>query len=287
MNIFFDGKRLTRLAASIEALCGVRVRFLRDDVRILCDSGRRASFCAQIDACREGRARCMDCEARAVRLRSAGEGARFDRCHAGVWGAIVSILCGTGRAPMAYLAAGPFLDDAPIEAQWQDTRARLDWFPGGTDALREAFFELRRFTPDERDALAAILEFVADYARLSGMIQPAGESDLRRLERFLDEHYMEKLSLASISAQLHIGRTRLCALAKELSGGQTLFSMIAQRRIEAAKTMLIQSERPISAIAESVGISDYNYFSKIFRTAVGVSPSEFRKCARRDLDNMV
>ena len=287
MNIFFDGKRLTRLAASIEALCGVRVCFLRDDGRILCDSGRRASFCTQIDARREGRARCVDCEARAVRLRSAGEGARFDRCHAGVCGAIVPILWATGRAPMAYLAAGPFLDDAPIEAQWQDVRARLDWFPGGTDALCEAFYELRRYAPDERDALAAILEAVADYARLSGMIQPAGESDLRRLERFLDEHYMEKLSLASISAQLHIGRTRLCALAKELSGGQTLFSMIAQRRIEAAKTMLIQSEQPISAIAESVGISDYNYFSKIFRTAVGVSPSEFRKCTRRDLDNMV
>ena len=40
------------------------------------------------------------------------------------------------------------------------------------------------------------------------------------------------MSLASVSAQLHIGRTKLCRLAKELSGGRTLTWLIARRRIE-------------------------------------------------------
>ena len=94
---------------------------------------------------------------------------------------------------------------------------------------------------------------------------------------------MEKLSLASVSQQLHIGRTKLCALAKELSGGRTLSWLIAQRRIEAAKRLLLQSSLPISAVAEEVGIGDYNYFSKVFRSVAGVTPSLFRKNARRAL----
>ena len=112
------------------------------------------------------------------------------------------------------------------------------------------------------------------------MIQSAEQSDLQRLERYLDQHYMEKLSLAQLSRQLHIGRTKLCALAKELSGGHTLSWLIAQRRIEAAKRLLIQSGMPVSAVAEAVGISDYNYFSKVFRSVAGVTPSQFRKNAR-------
>ena len=45
--------------------------------------------------------------------------------------------------------------------------------------------------------------------------------------------------------------------------------------------MLVQSSMPISAVAEAVGISDYNYFSKVFRSMTGTTPSAFRKAVRR------
>ena len=91
---------------------------------------------------------------------------------------------------------------------------------------------------------------------------------------------MEKLSLASVSAQLHIGRTKLCRLAKELSGGRTLTWLIARRRIEEAKALLIQSDLPIAAVAEAVGISDYNYFSRVFRSLTGTTPRNYREKGR-------
>ncbi len=137
----------------------------------------------------------------------------------------------------------------------------------------------------ELRSYADTLEALSAYIRLEGMIQSAEHSDLERLELYLDQHYMEKLSLASVSRQLHIGRTKLCALAKELSGGRTLSWLIAQRRIEAAKRLLLQSSLPISAVAEEVGIGDYNYFSKVFRSLTGVTPSLFRKNARRALES--
>ena len=136
----------------------------------------------------------------------------------------------------------------------------------------------------ELRSYADTLEALSAYIRLEGMIQSAEHSDLERLELYLDQHYMEKLSLASVSRQLHIGRTKLCALAKELSGGRTLSWLIAQRRIAAAKRLLLQSSLPISAVAEEVGIGDYNYFSKVFRSLTGVTPSLFRKNARRALE---
>ena len=104
------------------------------------------------------------------------------------------------------------------------------------------------------------------------MILTAEQTDLQKLELYLDRHYMEKLSLASVSQELRIGRTKLCALAKELSGGRTLSHLIAQRRISEAKRLLLQSGLPISVVGEMVGISDYNYFSKVFRSVTGSTP---------------
>ncbi|MDE6899652.1 MAG: hypothetical protein K2P15_01120, partial [Oscillospiraceae bacterium] len=50
------------------------------------------------------------------------------------------------------------------------------------------------------------------------------------------------------------GRTKLCRLAKELSGGETLFHLIAQRRTNAVKSLLLQNDLPISAAAKAVCI---------------------------------
>ena len=184
------------------------------------------------------------------------------------------------KNPVAYLAVGCYLDDSPIEEQWEHTRALLDWWPDGPDALKDAFYQFRQYTQQEIQAYVETLEALSAYIRLKGMILTTEQTDAQKLELFLDQHYMDKLSLASISKQLHIGRTKLCALAKELSGGETLSYLIAQRRINAAKRLLLQSNMPISAVAEEVGISDYNYFSKVFRSMTGITPSAFRKKAR-------
>ena len=285
MNIIYDGERLTQLMANLHALTGIRVSILREDGERICASGDRMPFCARIHACSEGRDRCRACELRVMRESSTGEGIRFYRCHAGMCKAILPILSLGQRVPLAWLSVGEYLDDAPLERQWERSRASLDWFPGDPDALRPAFLRFRRLSSAEQTAYAGILEALADYIPLKGLIRAAGETDLQKLERYIDAHYMDKLSLASVSAQLHIGRTRLCALAKELSGGRTLFQLIAQRRIDAAKALLIQSDSSISAVAEAVGINDYNYFSKIFRTATGTSPSEFRKQNRYGSDS--
>ena len=182
--------------------------------------------------------------------------------------------------PVAYLAVGCYLDDTPMEEQWQHSRSLLDWWPDGPDALKDAFFQFRQYSKAEIQAYTETLEALSAYIQLRGMILATEQTDAQKLALYLDEHYMEKLSLASISQHLHIGRTKLCSLAKELSGGQTLSELIALRRISAAKRLLVQSSLPISAVAEQVGISDYNYFSKVFRAMTGTTPSAFRKQAR-------
>ena len=270
MNVFFEESQLSRLLGDFSALSGIRASVLGSDGRVICEGGAAAAFCERISACRGGGARCAACGARTA----ANPGVY--RCHAGVRVIARPIRFGGQSAPAALLCAGPFLGS-------EDAEARLDWFEGDRVALRLELSRLRRLSPQEQSACAGMLEVLAECVRHRNLIRAAEETDLQRLEHFLDEHYMDKLSLASVSAQLHIGRTRLCALAKELSGGHTLFYMIAQRRIERAKELLVQSDRPISAVAEAVGISDYNYFSKLFRTAVGTTPSEFRKRAREGI----
>lgn len=280
MDVLFNHEQLFQLVTNLYTLTGIRANILNQG-REVCPSLGHAPFCRQMTGCVPGLSRCKACDKRAVEGCANAEGFQFYRCHVGICEAILPIRTDSISPPIAYVVFGQFLDDSPLEDQWERTRACLDWWSGDLEELRQAFFQFRQYSAAEQKAYSEIMETLTAYIQLKGMISPAGRTDLQKLELFLDQHYMEKLSLASISAQLHIGRTKLCTLAKELSGGHTLSHMIAQRRVEAAKSLLLQSDAPISAVAEAVGISDYNYFSKVFRVATGTTPSAFRRDSRR------
>lgn len=276
MNILFNYERLLRLITNLLTLTDIRANIFDVNGNDIClNPVNHKAFCRLINSAPGGCSRCQECDAMAVRKSAEQRGPYLYRCHAGVCDAVLPVI--DGGMPVAYLVFGQLLDDSPIEEQWAAARAKLDWYEGDMEELRKAFFSLRQYSAEELDAYMEILKALSSYILLEGMIRTAERTDAQRLERYLDTHYMEKLSLQSISSDLYIGRTKLCALAKQLSGGKTLTHMIAQRRVDAAKTMLLQGSAPISVVAERCGFSDYNYFTKIFKSLTGCTPSAYRK----------
>lgn len=278
MNILFDEEQLRKLIANLRILTGLPANILDPEGRDINLFRGHPPFCRIINDLPEGHERCVACDRCKIQHYSSEKGFQFYRCHAGICEAVMPLY--DKKQPLAYLVFGCFLDDTSMEEQWERTRPRLDWWPGGADQLRDAFFQFRQYSRQQLLAYSETLEALSAYIRLQGMILRTEQTDLQRLEQYLDQHYMDKLSLASIARELHIGRTKLCGLAKELSGGHTLSWLIAQKRIDAAKLLLLQSSCTVSAVAETVGISDYNYFSKVFRTVTGTTPSAFRKAAQ-------
>lgn len=283
MNILFDYERLLPLLSSLYIITGIRADLYdMNFVEICINEEKTPPFCALINACPEGHERCLACDREAKNRAKAGRPI-FYRCHAGICESILAI-CEVGE-PLAYLFCGQYLDDSDLAEQWENTRKTLDWYPGDMEQLREAFLTFRQHSDREVAAYGEILTVLASYIRLEGLIQSTGQTDLQRLESYLDAHYTEKLSLDSVAAALGMGRTKLCALARELSGGSTLSKMITRRRVDAAKELLRKGDEPVSAVAESVGISDYNYFSKVFRFSTGMTPTEYRRTVRRNAGN--
>ena len=278
MNTLFDEEQLRKLIANLNILTGLPANILDPEGRDINLFQGHPPFCRAVNDLPEGHERCTNCDRWKTKNYTADRGFQFYRCYLGICEAIIPLY--DKKNPLAYLIFGCYLDDTPIQEQWEYTRARLDWWPGGPDALKDAFFQFRQYSPQEIQAYAETLEALSAYIQLRGMILATEQTDAQKLALYLDEHYMEKLSLDSISRQLHIGRTKLCAIATELSKGETLSWLLAQRRINAAKRLLLQSNLPISAVAEEVGISDYNYFSKVFRSITGTTPSAYRKKVR-------
>lgn len=116
--------------------------------------------------------------------------------------------------------------------------------------------------------------------RLQGLLEQVAQTDGDRLLGYIDRYYATDLSLDTLSRALSIGKTKLCAIAASESG-MTVSRLIASRRVAVACRMLELSDDSIQQIAEAVGIPDYNYFSKVFKSIEGVTPSAYRKKKRQ------
>lgn len=84
------------------------------------------------------------------------------------------------------------------------------------------------------------------------------------------------LSLKSLAAMCFISPSYLSNIFKQETG-QTLTDYINTQRIRRAAVYLTAGNVSIAAVAESVGILDVNYFTKMFKKTMGVTPTRYRR----------
>ncbi len=84
------------------------------------------------------------------------------------------------------------------------------------------------------------------------------------------------LSLKLLAEMCYISPSYLSNLFKQETGA-TLTDYINTQRVQRAAHRLQTTTSSISTIAECVGFLDVNYFTKIFKKAFGVTPTQFRR----------
>lgn len=98
--------------------------------------------------------------------------------------------------------------------------------------------------------------------------------------RYLDENYMNDISLETISKNMFLSSIYISKMFKEETGESPINHLI-RIRIRTAKTLLETTNFSIRTIATRVGYSDPFYFSKLFKKYYGMSPSHVRMLSQQ------
>jgi two-component system response regulator YesN len=92
---------------------------------------------------------------------------------------------------------------------------------------------------------------------------------------YVDKYYTEELSLEKLSNRFFLSREHISRKFKQ-EKGVTLSEYVTQLRIEQAKQWLIQTDEKVYSISIKLGYQDGNFFSKLFKKMVGMTPIEYR-----------
>ena len=121
----------------------------------------------------------------------------------------------------------------------------------------------------------------AERQRRSGDIEP-----LQVVQDHLRENLTAPIRLPELAELAGFSTSHFSARFRAFTG-YSVIEYAKRLRMARARQLLITSDRTIAEIAASVGYPDPFYFSRVFRTVNGVSPSAFRARAHEEADHYV
>ncbi len=101
------------------------------------------------------------------------------------------------------------------------------------------------------------------------------EALFQKIQRYLDLHYTDTLSLSEIAQAIGCSPSHVSHVFRK-SSGTTPMQYVIRRRIGHAQTLLISTSYTVTQIASLVGYDNTNYFSTQFSKVVGMSPTHYR-----------
>lgn len=272
----FDREKLLSLLTDFHRLTGIKICiFDEEGTEISSVPEHLCAFCGYVRSSPEGRKTCKksDEEAFAV-CRKTGKPHVYS-CHMGLT-ECVSPIIQQGRS-IGFIMLGQTASGE--KSDFEKLREKINSYSLN---VREAekLYSLIEFSDEEKvKAAVSVMEAIAGYLYLSKTIA-AGESTASKLGAYVNENLSGDLSVNKLCRVFRLSRVDLYACFKH-AFECTPAEYVKKMRLSRACELLGATALSVTQIAREIGVCDYNYFSKVFKANLGVSPREYRKSLRK------
>ena len=99
---------------------------------------------------------------------------------------------------------------------------------------------------------------------------------IRMAKQYVMQHFQEPITLEEVCEAAGFSASYFSSLFKKETG-EGFAKYLTRVRMEEAKTLLRETNLPVSEICERVGYSDRKHFTHTFHRATGLNPAEYRK----------
>ena len=161
-----------------------------------------------------------------------------------------------------------FLNDEAMVRHHYNTKNEF-----GSDILLETWLSI---------TLIHLIQFLQGNRKQANVGITVFPDLVKNVMQYVDTHYMENISVASISKCHNVSSSHLNHIFKYYTG-TTLWNYVISRRMLTAHKMILE-QKSITEICYAVGFRNYSHFIKTFTKTFHISPKRYEKIAfKREL----
>lgn len=149
-----------------------------------------------------------------------------------------------------------------------------------TYRIQEPYYLKLETVKTIEEALQLYAEQIMEFAYIiANKKQEKRYSELvRRAISYIKDNIYEDISVADVTEAMHFSRSYLSHKFKDETG-MTLEAYIRKEKVAEAK-LLLESNIPLSTIAQMLGFSSQSHFTQVFKKETGITPRQLRELNR-------
>lgn len=189
-------------------------------------------------------------------------------CHAGVLDTAVPIL------KNGFVAGYIMLGRVRLKKDPSEIKELLYW----ADDPEEIVKYYKDLTYLSETQLNAIIHLIS-HILFENAVEIDYDKFINYATDYIENNLAADLSVKTLCKVLHVSKNVLYQRFNDVYNC-TVNEYITKRRLRRAEKLLRDTDENIATISEAVGFYNYTYFSKVFKSHTGLTPSEYRKHAK-------
>ena len=274
MKVHFDVDKLQKVMADFYTCTNITITLFDRNLNSITDVGSWQPYCLTIGNNPDLLAKCSGCN-RDNAIKSLNQRCTLTyTCHAGVAEAVTPIFQNDNF--IAYLMIGKFRDAEEKFSSAQMVMEAAERYGLDKDEMLESYYKLPVLDKDRFEAAISLLEMLIYYITNEKFLHYDHSIQFASINKYIEDNLCEKITVEEICNHFRIPRHLLYATFEHESG-DSIQEYIIKKRIRKAQRLLSSTGLSVSQISTQVGYPEYNYFFRIFKERVGITPLQYRK----------
>jgi AraC-like DNA-binding protein len=270
--------QIEELMKSFYMLSGIKfVLFDTDFKEIISYPKGNCDFCAIMKSHPKTRRKCNYADRCSFKKCEKQNSLIIYKCHAGLVETVMPLH--QNENVIGYLMFGQILYNTNETKQYDEIKnLTKDYFKD--DEFDDLIKSVRTLSNEYLSSVENIMTACISYIHINQILTATKTGLWAQIDYYIERNTAKNFSLEEMADDLGVSVSSICKTAKNHSN-KTVLQLLTEKRLKKAKNLLKSTDMNINEIAYTVGIQDYNYFTKLFKKHEELTPSQYRKNYRK------